>query len=460
MIDQKMPNAIELEAVVLGAILQESGLGDEIFPLLPPLAFYDDKHEIIYRAILEMSKDTGKKVDSLTLGQFLNSKKLLDQAGGFQYLSQISQGYVTEEHVIFHAHLIRDRYLQRLIINGCSGTMQRAFDGFEVADAYDNLRKLIDEVDGILSNNSKDDSFGSIVERSITRAQTREEIVKKGGHLGIPTGLTDLNKQIGGWQPQKVYIVGARPSMGKTALMLHFAKSAAKALEPPAVFSLETDDLSLVDRVIIGESGVKAQNFRMGLMDEMEWRQVRDAQIRIKDLHIHIDDTSSVTVSRIRAKCRHLQKKGKLKVLFLDYVQLMEGEEGNNREQQLSKISRGLKRLARDLNIPVVLLAQLSRKVEDKEGKKPGMSDIRECGSLEQDADVIMFPWRPSYYKKDAMDGNESWKNKGALVIVKNKEGATGDVKFTHNSNLTQFYDYVPEGSNIITSSEQTDLPF
>jgi replicative DNA helicase len=443
MTENLQPNATEIEGSVLGAILSSPGIADQVIPMLPPMAFYDDKHEQIYKAITEMHK-LNQPIDILTLSKFLNEKKILQALGGAYFISTLTNKVLNEENTLFHAQVILDKYAQREIIRICQVAISRSLDTYEVGAAYQSLKNGIDEVDGMLNKQSKNVSFSALVDKSVDQYREREAKRLAGGDIGIPTGLTDLDNEIGGYQDGKLIIIGARPSMGKTAFILHGAKAAALRKYRPAIFSLETEDVKLVDRMIIAESDVNAYHYRFGTMSEAEMRAVLAAQDKLRTLDIDIDDSSSSSVSRIRSKCRVLKKKNLLDIVYVDYLQLVESEGGQNREQEVAKISRGLKKLARELKVPVVLLVQLSRETEKRNDKKPHLTDMRESGAIEQDADVVMFPWRPSYYDPNAMiEGTDvSWEGKGAMVIAKNKEGQCGDVKFHHNKNLTKFYDY------------------
>ena len=458
------PNAVGFEKAVLGALLIEYDAVDEVQHILEPECFYNPVHGIIYRAILQLAARS-KPVDMLTVAEELKQSGELDNTGGPHYLARLANEVASAAHVKHHAQIVLEKYLLRQFIQAGYQITSAGYD--EACNVDDTLvvaEQTIGEIAMKIAGKMDIFHIKQSVNAALNEAEQRIKNAKDNIISGIRTGLIDLDKITNGWQKSNLIILAARPSMGKTAMMLHFAKTAASAGHATVIFSLEMSHVSLTNRLILSESEIPPDRFRSGKMDEYEIKQMVSAAGIIYELPIYIDDNSDVPMSRIRARARALKKQGKCDIVFIDYLQLCreKGADNRNREQEVSAMSRDAKIMAKELDVPVILLSQLSRAVETRQKNGvPHLSDLRDSGAIEQDADLVMFVYRPAYYGATVEDkhGNTIDTNGyGELLIEKHRDGACGRVKFRHNVGMTKIMNYAA-GSDTFVNNTPAGLP-
>jgi replicative DNA helicase len=438
------PQARELEEAVLGAILIEKDAIAEVSDILKPDSFYVDAHATIFRSIQSLFGRT-QPIDLLTVTEELRKEGKLEEVGGAYYLSELTNKIASSANVEFHARIIIQKFIQRELIRISNDIIRDSYeDTADVFDLLDTAEKRIYEItDKNLRNSTL--GIGQLVSKSIL--QIDGLINRDDGLLedSVPSGYIELDKVTSGWKATDLIIVAARPSMGKTAFVLNLARNAAVDYNMPvAIFSLEMGAVQLAKRLISLECEIDAQKVANGKMTDTEYAILRDKVDKLSQAPIYINDQPAINIYELRAQCRRLQNAHGIKMVIIDYLQLMSGggDKGMNREQEISSISRSLKGLAKELNIPVIALSQLNRSVESRGGeKKPMLSDLRESGSIEQDADMVMFLYRPEYYNMgDTADG-VSQKGVAELIIAKHRNGPTGSVNLRFNKNYGRFYD-------------------
>jgi len=437
------PQAIDLEEAVLGAMMLEKDPLTEVIEILRPEIFYKEAHQVIYQAIMELFANT-EPVDILTVTEALRKKGQLDLVGGPYYVTMLTSRVASAANIEYHAHILIQKYIQRELIHISSDIIKEAYE--DTTDVFN----LLDKAEGNLfyiSENSLRRTYRSM---QALVSEAIQEIVsgkKQEGTLrGVGSGFTELDRVTGGWQRSDLVILASRPGMGKTAFALTMARNAAvKFRKAVAVFSLEMSAVQLVTRLIASETSIPAEKLKKGTLDEDEWKLLNSRVSALIDAPIYIDDTPALTIFELRAKSRRLKQQHNIEMVILDYLQLMQGgaEHRGNREQEISSISRSLKALAKELDVPIIALSQLSREVEKRGGtKKPILSDLRESGSIEQDADMVMFIYRPEYYKIDMDENGESTTGLAEISIAKNRSGSTKDIKLRFVARYARFMDY------------------
>lgn len=432
------PQSIDLEEIVLGAMMLEKSSLNAIIDILTPEMFYKEAHQIIYSAILDLFKNS-EPIDLLTVTNKLKSMDKLDIVGGPYYISKLTNRVVSAANIEFHARIIIQKYIQRRLIEISSETIKEAFeDTTDVFDLLDSAESKIYD----LSDNTLRKQSGNML-NLVNQAIKDIENAKNAGNgiRGVTTGFMDLDKITQGWQKSDLIILAARPSMGKTAFALNMARNAAIAGKPIAFFSLEMSSIQLVTRLISSETDITADKLRTGNLEQYEWDRLYNRVTNLTNAKLFIDDTPQLSIFELRAKCRRLKEQHDIQMIFIDYLQLMtaKGDKGFSREQEISTISRSLKSLAKELNIPVLALSQLSRQVESRPGsKKPILSDLRESGAIEQDADVVVFIYRPEYYGLTEDEGVNT-KNLAVISIAKHRNGKLGEVNLRFNGMFTRF---------------------
>lgn len=462
------PQAIELEEAVLGALMIDKKGVDEAIDMLSPESFYKDAHKHIFEAIYELFKDS-QPVDLLTVSARLKKNAKLDLAGGDLYLIQLTQKISSSAHIEFHSRIILQKHIQRSLIRLSSEIIEESYD--ESTDVFDLLDKAESKLYEVTQGNIKRSS--SSAHDLVIQAKKRiEEIASKDGLSGVATGFEKLDKITSGWQPSDLIIIAARPGMGKTAFVLSMARNVAIDFgHPVALFSLEMSSVQLITRLISSETGLSSEKLRTGKLEKHEWEQLN---IKVKDLEkapLFIDDTPSLSIFDLRAKSRRLASQHGIKLIVVDYLQLMtaggtSGKAGGNREQEISTISRNLKALAKELNVPVIALSQLSRAVETRTGaKRPLLSDLRESGAIEQDADIVSFIYRPEYYKIDEWDDDEHTPTEGQaeFIIAKHRNGSLENIRLKFIGNLGKFdnlEDYGGGYDDLPSKMNQEENPF
>ena len=419
------PQNTEAEASILGSVLIDSDAIVKIADIIRPEDFYDERHARIYEAILQLY-ERHSPIDVLTLSDQLRSTGMLDMVGGASYLTELTNFVPTATHADRYAEIIAQKSMRRRLIKASQSIAELGFDETQ------SLQELIENAETRLFEVSQQhikqdiSSIENILSSSFDRL---DELHKDKGKLrGVTTGYKDLDNVLAGLQPSDLFILAARPSMGKTAFSLNLAHNVAlKAKMPVLIFSLEMSKEQLVDRLLAAESGVNAWNLRTGNLSDSDFEKIGHAMGALSEAQIFIDDSAGISVSDMRTKARREAHQRELGLIIVDYLQLMSGgarfSSDSNRVQEISEISRGLKGIARELNVPVIALSQLSRSVDSRSPAIPVLSDLRESGSIEQDADVVAFVYREDYYNPDTEN-----KNITKILIKKHRNGPTGDV--------------------------------
>ena len=438
------PQAVDLEDAVLGALMLEKDAVNDVIDILQPNSFYKETHQKIFEAIQMLFQDS-EPIDILTVTERLKKSGDLDFVGGPYYISQLTSRVASSANAEYHARIIAQKYVQRELIRISSETIKMAYD--ETTDIFDLLDKAESGLYSVTEGNLKKswDPMHSLLRQAIERIEEMKG--KDEGISGVPTGFAALDKVTAGFQPADMVILAARPGMGKTAFVLSMARNTAvEHNKPVAVFSLEMSSLQLTNRLISSETELDSEKLKKGNLQDHEWQQLHSKINRLSDAPIYIDDTPALSVFEFRAKARRLKQKHNIEMIIIDYLQLMTvgGSSGvGNREQEISTISRSIKSIAKELNIPIIALSQLSRAVETRGGsKKPMLSDLRESGAIEQDADMVMFIYRPSYYDLDQdEDGNVIPEDYAEVHIAKHRNGSLQTVPLKFIGKFTKFMD-------------------
>ncbi|MBN2164840.1 MAG: replicative DNA helicase [Marinilabiliaceae bacterium] len=442
----KMPPQVqELEEAVLGALLLEREAYDSVSEILKADVFYREAHQHIYQAIVNLF-GREQPVDMLTVTEELRHLGKLEEVGGAFVISQLTSRVASAAHIEYHARIIYQKYLQREMIRLASGLQTKAYD--DTVDVDDLLEEAESSFYSLSKGSMKKEAvqINSVINDAIERIKMASK--RTDGLSGNPSGYTDLDRMTSGWQPSDLIIIAARPAMGKTAFVLSMTRQMALDLNQPiAVFSLEMSNLQLVNRLIVSETELPAEKIKNGNLTQSEWEQLDHKIQRLIDAPIYVDDTPGLSIFELRAKCRRLMNQHKLKLIIIDYLQLMSasGMNPGSREQEVSMISRSLKGLAKELDVPIIALSQLNRGVESRagaEGKRPQLSDLRESGAIEQDADMVCFIHRPEYYKITEDEQGNSLIGIAEIIIAKHRNGATGDVRLRFRQELARFEDY------------------
>ncbi len=439
------PQAVDLEEAVLGALMLEKNALSEVIDILKPDSFYKESHQKIFQAIYNLFQKTSP-IDLLTVVAELRQMGALEMVGGAYYITQLTDRVVSAANIEYHARIISQKYIQRELIKVSTEIINSSYD--ETSDIFDLLDHAEKSLFDIAQNNLRRDSrkMDDIMREAINNLELLRD--RTDGLTGIPSGLTALDRMTSGWQPSDLVIIAARPAMGKTAFVLSVARNAAVDHQRPVVvFSLEMSSVQLVNRLIAGETEIEQEKLKKGNLADHEWQQLHSRIGRLTEAPIIIDDTPALNVFEFRAKCRRLKAQYDIQMVIVDYLQLMhgksEGKGGGNREQEIGSISRSLKSVAKELNIPVLALSQLSRAVESRPGnsKRPMLSDLRESGSIEQDADMVLFLYRPEYYGITEDEEGRSTQGVGEVIIAKHRNGETGLVPLKFVGKYVKFVD-------------------
>jgi replicative DNA helicase len=441
------PQAIELEKSLLGAIIIENAKPLADMPFINPELFYHSAHVQIWEAIRYLYL-RGDKVDMLTVIQRLADMKKLDNVGGASYIVGLTQTIGSGSHAVDHAMVLYQKYIERELLL-LSKELERLGLSTEVdiAERVSKAGMLVGNLLDLTNVNSKAGRVDRIVEQALDEAYLRCEHRQSGIPIGIPTGLRKLDSLTGGFAKGELTILAARPSMGKTAMMLHFAKSAAEAGHHAVIFSLEMKAVRIIDRVLMSVArNIDIDRFKQGELSQDEMQELEAAGAYLANLPISVDENSDASIYNIRATAQSLKNKGRCDIIFIDYLGLIKehGMNGRNREQNIAAISRMAKVMAKELDVPVVLLSQLNRVVESRADKIPQLADLRESGAVEQDADVVLMLFRPKPYGLDPIlntKTNRELENAGLALIRKNRDGAIGQLPFYYNDSLTKLAD-------------------
>lgn len=437
MLDRIPPQNIEAEQAVLGAMLIEREAISKVAELLRPEDCYREAHRLIYNAMLELF-NKNDAVDMVTVIEFLRKGDKLEAAGGISYITSLANSVPTAANVLYHAKIVEEKALLRQLINAATNIASSGYEGSEeVSSILDTAEKTILAVSSRKSG-GEFTPIKSIIFDAFTKIESL--YASKGSITGLSTGFRDLDKLTSGLQPSDLILIAARPSMGKTAFVLNIAQHiGVKEKKAVALFSLEMSKEQLVQRMLCAESTIDSQRLRIGELEPNDWTKLVSGADRLSSAPIFIDDTSGITVMEMRSKCRRLKIEHDLKIIIIDYLQLMQGsgkKGSENRQQEISEISRSLKGLAREIGVPVIALSQLSRSVESRQVKKPMLSDLRESGSLEQDADIVAFLYRDDYYNPDSEQ-----KNITEVIIAKHRNGPVDTVQLFFHKQFTKFSD-------------------
>lgn len=437
------PQAIDLEEAVLGALMLEQNALTAVIDILKPEVFYKESHQVIYAAIHRLFAKS-EPIDILTVTNELKSSGELELIGGAYFITQLTNRVASTANIEYHARIISQKYIQRELIKISSEIIKDAFE--DTTDVFDLLDKAEKNLFAVSENNFRRDydSMQALVKEAINDIQSARD--HDGNLRGIPSGFTELDRVTAGWQKSDLIILAARPGMGKTALVLSMARNIAVDFNIPiAVFSLEMSSIQLVTRLISSETLLPANKLKKGNLENYEWEQLNAKIGKLVDAPLFIDDTPALSIFELRAKCRRLKAQHNIQMVIIDYIQLMSigGDNKGNREQEISTISRSLKALAKELNVPVIALSQLNRSVETRAGsKRPILSDLRESGAIEQDADLVCFIYRPEYYKIDQDEEGNSTRGMAEIIIAKHRNGALADVKLQFIDKFAKFLDF------------------
>jgi replicative DNA helicase len=434
-VDRLPPQNLEAEQSVLGAILLENDALPKAIELLTPEDFYREPHRKIFNTMIELF-EKNEAVDLITVTETLTRKNELDPAGGVTYLANLASHVPTAANVRYHSKIVKEKALLRALLRSTTEIASKVYESsLEAEELVDYAERIIFAI----SDRRTKTSFFSLKEVIKSSFEMIEHLYdKKETITGIPSGFTDLDELTTGFQPGDFIVIGGRPSMGKTALGLNIAQHVGREMkEPVALFSLEMSKEQLAMRMLCSEAKVDSNSVRKGIFSKEDWRRLTGAAGRLAEAPIFIDDSSDISVLEMRAKARRLKTEhSALSLVVVDYLQLMRGRGSfERREQEISEISRSLKGLAKELKVPVIALSQLNRSVEQRENKRPNLSDLRESGAIEQDADVILFLYRDEVYNKN----DRSKRGEAEVIIAKQRNGPTGIIPLTFLSNCTRF---------------------
>jgi replicative DNA helicase len=429
------PQNIEAEQSVLGGVLIENEAVHKVMEILTAEDFYRDAHRKIYDALMDLA-ERDEPADLITLTNELRKKEHLDSVGGASYVTSLIDSVVTAANIEYYAKIVKEKAILRKLIDTSTEIITHSYeDRSDVESLLDEAERAIFEI----SENRVKPSFYPIRDivkqsfKTIERLYEKKELV-----TGVPSGYRELDQRTAGFQPSDLIIVAGRPSMGKTAFCLNVAQYAAiEKRTSVGIFSLEMSKEQIVIRMLCSEAQVEGTRLRTGFLSESDWPRLTLAAGTLSDAPIFIDDAAALSVLELRAKARRLNAEHGLGMIMIDYLQLMRGRaKVENRQQEISEISRSLKALAKELNIPVIAVSQLSRRTEERQGMRPQLSDLRESGAIEQDADVILFIYRDEVYNRSEDNPN---RGKAELIIGKQRNGPTGKIELAYLDKFTTF---------------------
>jgi replicative DNA helicase len=474
---QSLPQNVEAEAALLGALMVDNRLVEDVQLKLKPHHFFEPLHGRIYEAILKLT-DSNRVANPVTLRPLFEGDENIKEVGGPAYLAQLTGSGAAVIGARDFAGQIYDLALLRALIGVGRDLVEGALDTSEDVAPLAQIERAESALYSVAEEGGAEGKAKSFADATKEALEVAERALNTGGHLsGFTTGLESLNAKIGGLHKSDLMIVAGRPGMGKSSLATNIAFAAAQrfvrdvedgiepeksAGAPVALFSLEMSADQLATRILAEESGISSENLRMGKISQQEFRQLARAAAELQSLPLYIDDTPGLTIAALRTRARRLKRQKNIGIIVIDYLQLLQGSgkgsAGDNRVQEISEISRGLKQLAKELNTPVIALSQLSRAVEQREDKRPQLSDLRESGSIEQDADMVLFIYREDYYLAAKQPGDDhpdfaAWQEemaraygKAEVIVAKQRHGATGKVRLKFDARITKFSDMVDEG--------------
>ncbi|HTN22314.1 MAG TPA: replicative DNA helicase [Pelobium sp.] len=461
------PQALDLEEAVLGALMLEKDALSAVIDILKPEVFYKDAHQKIFQAIQTLFT-ASSPVDILTVSAQLRQQGELELIGGAFYITELTNRVASAANIEYHARIISQKFIQRELIRISTDIINQSYE--DTSDVFELLDYAEKNLFDIAQNNLRRDSrkMDDIVKESLKMLESLRG--KDDSLTGVPSGFTALDRVTNGWQKSDLVIIAARPAMGKTAFVLSCARNAAVQFNKPVVvFSLEMSSVQLTNRLISGEAEIEQEKIRKGQLENWEWQQMTSKIGKLSEAPLIIDDTPALNVFEFRAKCRRLKAQYDIQMIIIDYLQLMQGKAdgkggggGGNREQEISSISRALKQVAKELNVPVIALSQLSRAVENRPGgsKKPMLSDLRESGAIEQDADMVLFLYRPEYYGLDQDENGNPTAGVGEVIIAKHRNGETCTVPLRFIGKYVKFADLEDNFGGISASENAGSDPF
>lgn len=447
MTDNLPPQNIEAEQAVLGAIFLNTDALADAMEYVEADDFYRRAHQILFQAMVNLNND-GEAIDVLTVQNYLTTNNQLDDVGGVAYIAELATSVPTAANAGYYAKIVEGKSMLRRLISTATNIITQANNG------DDDVPSLLDSAERQIMDVSEQRNRSGFREIKDVLNETLSDIDRLSQQsediTGLPTGYREFDKMTAGLQPDNLIILAARPAVGKTAFALNIAQNVATSTDTSvAIFSLEMSAESLVNRMLCAEGSINANHLRTGQLDEGEWQNLIVAMGALSNTSIFIDDTPGIKMAEIRAKCRRLAKeKGNLGLVVIDYLQLIEGSNKESRQQEVSEISRQLKKLAKELSVPILALSQLSRGVEQRQDKRPVLSDIRESGSIEQDADIVAFLYRDDYYERGESKSEEDGDDQDSLnqdvgevelIIEKNRAGARGTVKLLFIKSYNKF---------------------
>lgn len=433
------PHSVEAEQSVLGSILLDKDAMISVSETLIPEDFYKEAHRVIYECMLKLYNNQSE-IDLITLADELRDQGYLDDIGGIAYITSLSTIVPTTSNIKYYINIVKEKSISRQLISAANDIINLGYDSStKVEDVLENAEKKIFDISQERTTNDFQ-PINQVLTETLSMLEKLYE--EKSDVTGLTTGFRDLNKKINGLQRSDLLLIAARPAMGKTAFALNLVQNAAlKGDASVAVFSLEMSKEQLVQRMVAAQSSVELKKIKTGTLAANDWPRITDGMAVLSGAKIHIDDTPGLKISELRSKCRKLKIEKGLDLVLIDYLQLMEGEGHNeSRQQEIAKISRSLKILAKELDCPVVALSQLSRAPEQRADHRPMLSDLRESGSIEQDADIVMFLYRDEYYNPDT-----ERKNIGEVIVAKNRHGETGTVELVWFGEIQKFADKMRE---------------
>ena len=439
------PSDLETEEVVLGALLIEPNALATVIDILQPEVFYKEAHQRIFAAILALYP-IGEPIDVITVTNYLRKNGEIDFIGGPAYIAQLTDRVISAANIEYHARILIEKYIQRKLIEISNNIITEAYDA--TSDAFDTLNEAENALFQINEQNLRRSfrSMPSVLQ--VVREQIETAYKNQGEYTGVVSGFYQLDQLTGGLQPSDLIIIAARPGMGKTAFALSMARNMAVEFGfPIAFFSLEMTAPQLVIRILSAQTQISSERIRKGELDDTEWMTLNEAMNKLSNVKLFLDDTPALSIFELRAKARRLKQAYDIQAIYIDYLQLMTAkiDKNSNREQEIASISRSLKALAKELNIPVIALSQLSRDVEKRSGtKRPQLSDLRESGAIEQDADIVIGIYRPEYYMKEEQvdeDKLAAVKNKAEIILLKHRNGPLGTVNLYFLNQFALFTD-------------------
>ncbi len=431
--ERDLPFNMEAEQAVLGSALKDQASVGDAAELLQPDDFYFTGNKYVFDAIMQLFNENAA-IDFVTVSERLKMNGRLEAAGGVDYLKKLIAAVPTTQHVKYYSNIIKEKSVLRNLIRGAGQISKMAYD------ENDTLARLLERSEQMIFDISAAREQNDLVHISdilqVSYETLAENAANSGGITGIPTGFDELNKRTGGFHGGELIIIAGRPGMGKSTFAVNIAEYVSIHLgKTVAIFNLEMPKEQIVNRILCSQALVNNNRIRTGTMEMDDWEKICDVADTIAKAPIYIDDTASITVSQIRAKCRRLKQTKDLALVVIDYLQLMQGSgRSESRQQEISEISRSLKVLAKELDIPVIALSQLKRESESQKGKRPILSDLRESGAIEQDADMVMFLFRNYYYSKDPEE-----KELAECIIAKNRSGETDTFPLGFKGEYTKF---------------------